>query len=455
MRDSFYGYYPPSDNEFEELWSSGLIILDASTLLNLYRYSSPTSGEFIGVLRSLRDRLWIPYQVGLEFQRNRLDVIDQQIQAYDVVLNTISSAQKSIEQELNRYKKHSTLNADELLADYEAATNRIVQKISESKDSHVSSAPTALRADPVWIAVTELLDGRVGQAFDNEELSRIYEEGDRRYSAKTPPGYRDASKEVPDRYGDLVLWKEVLRKVGTEPTTAIFVTDDNKEDWWRIVRGQTLGPRIELIEEFYRSCGRRVHFYGPNQFLTYAKERLSASVSDSSLGEVRQVSDEQAQQQLQRVLMTRRAELLSRKRSTEAALGRVEAGVDRGQRLDAALRQRDMLVNAADSIRRDLDALERFEHDMRSAAENTGGRFDREQLLFSADRAASQRQAMKERLDHLLMETEHLAHTISEMEQAPISDPRRVNTLQARLASISAELEHTEKAMFNLDSDAT
>ena len=30
----------------------------------------------LNVLQQLRDRLWVPYQVGLEFQRNRLEIIE-------------------------------------------------------------------------------------------------------------------------------------------------------------------------------------------------------------------------------------------------------------------------------------------------------------------------------------------------------------------------------------------
>ena len=45
MKDSFPGYYRPTENEFAEMWESCLFVLDANVLLNLYRYSVDTREE--------------------------------------------------------------------------------------------------------------------------------------------------------------------------------------------------------------------------------------------------------------------------------------------------------------------------------------------------------------------------------------------------------------------------
>jgi hypothetical protein len=76
MRERFRGFYPPTAEELEELWSSGSIILDTNALLNLYRYSSETRTDFLSVLSAVQERLWIPEQVGKEFHANRLGVIE-------------------------------------------------------------------------------------------------------------------------------------------------------------------------------------------------------------------------------------------------------------------------------------------------------------------------------------------------------------------------------------------
>ena len=64
-----------------------------------------------------------------------------------------------------------------------------------------------------------MLDGKIGQhPNDQDELDKIYKEGQVRYSKNRPPGYEDAEKEDDDisilyhhglafrkEYGDLIL----------------------------------------------------------------------------------------------------------------------------------------------------------------------------------------------------------------------------------------------------------
>ena len=44
-------------------------VFDTNVLLNLYRYPKDVSSEFINVLKHIQDRIWIPYNVGLELSR--------------------------------------------------------------------------------------------------------------------------------------------------------------------------------------------------------------------------------------------------------------------------------------------------------------------------------------------------------------------------------------------------
>ncbi|MBP0029400.1 MAG: DUF4935 domain-containing protein [Roseofilum sp. Guam] len=77
MKDLFPSYYRPNQEEFKEIWQSAIFILDTNVLLNLYRYSEETRKQFFSVLEQLSDQLWIPYQVALEFQDNRLVVVQE------------------------------------------------------------------------------------------------------------------------------------------------------------------------------------------------------------------------------------------------------------------------------------------------------------------------------------------------------------------------------------------
>lgn len=51
----------------EKVWKDGIIVFDTNVLLNLYRYSEEARDELLELMKSFQKRLWMPYQVGLEF----------------------------------------------------------------------------------------------------------------------------------------------------------------------------------------------------------------------------------------------------------------------------------------------------------------------------------------------------------------------------------------------------
>ncbi|MGD0990767.1 MAG: PIN-like domain-containing protein, partial [Candidatus Sulfotelmatobacter sp.] len=81
MRKTFPGYYRPSEPEFRRLWDRCIFVLDANVLLNLYRYSDVTRKKLLDILLKIQSRLWV-HQAALEYQRNRLEVISAQREAY-------------------------------------------------------------------------------------------------------------------------------------------------------------------------------------------------------------------------------------------------------------------------------------------------------------------------------------------------------------------------------------
>ena len=138
-------------------------------------------------------------------------------------------------------------------------------------------------------AITLLYENRVGDAFDESNLVAIHKEGNERFSKRIPPGYMDESKDGDRKYGDLVLWRQILEYGSTMRKPLIFITDDAKEDWWLKSAGKTIGPRPELIDEYYDSSGKRVHFYLPRQYLRFASER-GEQISTEAIAEAKSVS---------------------------------------------------------------------------------------------------------------------------------------------------------------------
>ncbi len=97
MKETYKGYYMPSTEEFSSLWDDCLFALDANVLLNLYRYSKATGDELIDLLQQIKERLWLPHQAGLEYQRNRLKVISEYQNTYNRLIGQLDELKNEID----------------------------------------------------------------------------------------------------------------------------------------------------------------------------------------------------------------------------------------------------------------------------------------------------------------------------------------------------------------------
>ena len=190
MKDSFSGYYRPSDAEFADLWQDCLFVLDSNVLLNLYRYSEQTRETFLDILDGIGERLWIPHQVALEYQDNRLDTIAEQTKLYDRIEETVQSAEEKLKDLLGR--EHPSLDVEGYRGKVGAAISELQDALQEQKQNH----PELLQSDPIRERLTNLFEGQVGQPFTQEELSDLYKNGQERYAMRVPPGYKDENKKV-------------------------------------------------------------------------------------------------------------------------------------------------------------------------------------------------------------------------------------------------------------------
>ena len=112
----------------------------------------------------------------------------------------------------------------------------------------------------------------MGATPTQADLDAIYAEGKKRFEEKVPPGFADEKKEKSERpyhhssglrlerkFGDLVAWKQLIAEAHQkELASVIWVTDDEKPDWWLVVDSQgkkTIGPRPALFEEIRRDGG--------------------------------------------------------------------------------------------------------------------------------------------------------------------------------------------------------
>jgi len=285
MRKQFLGHFKETDETVSELWKTATFVFDANVLLNLYRYSDETRTEFIALLVNLKDRAWLPEQAAEEFLKNRASVIKSQIGSYDSTQSDIGKLRKSFSG--SRAHPFISKNAKKR---FEAA----VEKINGEMEKNKLKQEELIYKDSIKEQIADLFDGRVGAAYADDDLNNIFEQGEERYAAKVPPGYKDGKKH-PDaksesdkrsNFGDWIIWKQVMDYATSANAPVILVTDDRKEDWWLEESGKTLGPRPELINEFSKTTGQKILIYKPDSFLTISKEQLDIKISNNSINEV-------------------------------------------------------------------------------------------------------------------------------------------------------------------------
>lgn len=295
MRSRFIGWYRWTPEETSSIWDEAIFVPDANVLLHCLRHPKKVRERILQLFDMLRDSIWIPYQVGLEFHQNRLEVESGSQDAYDRVSKDCATALQQARVRLRQLRAHPVINVEREVATLDKFLADLRDRMKTGKESHPAEA-IAATVD----RLTTLLDGRVGDKWEPEQLKALKREGEERYAHKTPPGYMDSKKEAGkrNRFGDLIIWKDMMTKAKTDKRPIVFVTDDAKEDWWWVHRGQRLGARPELIEEFRVATGQSFHIYDFGQFLREAAERNPAFKPGVTEVEQSLRGDEQARRRL-------------------------------------------------------------------------------------------------------------------------------------------------------------
>lgn len=270
MKADFPGWFPKTPEDLAKIWERAIFVPDTNVLLHCLRHPAPVRDELLRVFEVLKESLWIPHQVGLEFHRNRLEVEFSAQDAYDRLVKDYETAVGQAKEKLRQLRAHPAIDVEREIAALDMVLEDFRKRMAIARDSH----PTSDIARAV-ARLTELFDGRVGSRWKPDRLGAIKKEGEDRYSRKIPPGYKDAKKDAGefDKYGDLIIWKDLIEKSRVEKRPMIFISDDAKEDWWWIHRGRKLGARPELLEEFHEATQQDFHIYEFTQFLRIAAER--------------------------------------------------------------------------------------------------------------------------------------------------------------------------------------
>lgn len=313
MKDLFPGYYRPADDDLANLVSKALIVPDANVLLNLYRYPRKTSNDLIAVLTKVSNRLWVPHQVALDYQRNRLGVVADQIATFGKVQKIFEDCINTLSNQLDGLQlqqRHSSIDPTATVKVIQEKVAEFVAKLDGDKAKHSDVHDD----DGLRSSIDDLLAGRVGPPPASQKwLDDVYKDGERRYGVRRPPGFRDKGKKrsavdgggdieysfngliFASKFGDLVLWKQLIEHVRQQGIKhVLLVIDDTKEDWWWSVESQgkkRLGPHPELVQEIVADGAvEAFYMYTSHRFMEVMAPKSGLEIDPESIKQIQDIA---------------------------------------------------------------------------------------------------------------------------------------------------------------------
>ncbi len=293
MLEQFKGFIGYSDDEFKELWEKAIFVVDTNILINFYKYTSKQSTKsLMDILKKLKetDRLWIPHQVALEYFFNYEANMSKQNEGYTQLSEELIKLKDEAQKTLSTVKnKHPYIATEK----FQFIINNI-EKSNETAEKHIKQEienlpdPNAIQED-----ILKLLDGIIGEPYSQERIDEIEKDGVVRYKHDIPPGFKDKTDDkkkayrtfggfrYQQLYGDLIVWHQIMdrAKAKDNSTPIILITEDRKEDWWEIKKGQIKRPHPQLIQEFLIKTKQKLFMYRTDIFVSYAIDYLDVEVS--------------------------------------------------------------------------------------------------------------------------------------------------------------------------------
>jgi hypothetical protein len=280
MRKVYKGFYRLTKHELSKAWDEAEFCFDANVLLHLYQYSPALLKSFKSAVSSLGDRIFLPYQVGLEFHRNRHKAITDQTASFEAFRREYKSMSAAL---LKSIEGHHFLDSEEFKKKLEALEEDIAKTIKQKKSKY----PNYLKDDKIREWVEQTFTGHIGSPPTFEILNVQANEAALRFAAELPPGFKDSNKDGLRKYGDYFIWCELLRKSdGKKPI--IFITDDVKDDWWTVrddLKKTKRLPHPTLIQEMWERNNVIYYSYTSEEFLAESRKRKPKSISEENLKE--------------------------------------------------------------------------------------------------------------------------------------------------------------------------
>jgi PIN like domain len=275
----FPDHDPDDPTIIEPFLQKCIVVLDTNAWFAVYRLDVTTSEEFLKTLESLQAqrKLSVPYQVFEEFARNRNEVVETVTQSFEQFI-------EGLQKEFSKFKssKPFTDHPNLIPKEFDENLKKAISDIRNSARKQKDNRKEALEnGDNIYPRLRKMMDETVGKPFIADELVKLHATGKQRYKEAIPPGYGDGSKQPEARrYGDFLLWEQVIQFAKEKKIPILLVTSDNKEDWFEI-GSKGIKGRSELYTEFYNRTQQYIWIVSVNRFVMELVTRLNIGVNVS------------------------------------------------------------------------------------------------------------------------------------------------------------------------------
>lgn len=271
---------------------NNLIVVDTNFLLQILELPVDIASKYIASLKELKNNLYIPYLVALEFHFNKstkkknksrnaklyISRIEEKIEELQGNISDIELLKmESNNQELDRLKG----NLDLFKKDFLDKVNSFVQNEITDKE------------DKLYKEVLKIISDSVGEVYDQEWIDDVEKEGESRFEEQIPPGYNDVEKNGIRKYngityqrkfGDLIIWKDILKKSSDTSYNdkVIFITNDGesakKNDLIYKTSNMKVGPSIYLMNELNLLSNKKLYILSNTKFVSMINELSSEEI---------------------------------------------------------------------------------------------------------------------------------------------------------------------------------
>lgn len=277
-------FYVMTPDRMDFLWENAEFIFDTNAFCAMYRMTESAKLPMLDILEYFKGRIWVPAHVLYEYTKNRNEVIVEPIakkyQNPEFFNNNYAAQVSNFIEKLKKEPYYHPYFDDEALQKLEEELKNASAKLKDIKDlvgAQIQKRKTEIinqkAKDIILEKVMSLTHGR---PFSHLETIEIMKEGEFRHRNMLPPGYIDWDSKVGvQKYGDLIIWKEILQHAKESCKPVIIISNDVKPDWYEEHQKNEdpTTPRHELITEFIEETGKDMWMLTLNQFVNQLEFR--------------------------------------------------------------------------------------------------------------------------------------------------------------------------------------